>query len=236
MKLLDAAFEFLYPPKCIICEKAITDYGYCADCDGKLKPISAPLCPQCGLDEDNCECKKRIYHFDAIAAPYFNEGYAQQGVYDLKFSQKFYCMRPFGDDMARVVKKNFGIENIDLICCVPPKPESMYKRGFNQSDLFASIIADKLKIRYDKNLIKLLSSRNTQHRLKTIEDRFANVRNNYAVYKKINGLNVLLVDDIKTTGATIDECARQLKFAGANKVYCVTALITRRNRSESSHL
>ena len=236
MKFFDAVFEFLYPPKCIICEKLIPDYGYCDDCKGKITPISEHQCSQCGLDDKNCECKKRIYHFDAIAAPYFNEGYAQQGVYDLKFSRKFYCLRPFGKEMARVVKKNFGIENIDLVCCVPAKPESMYKRGFNQSDVFAREISNALKITYDKNLVKLISSRKTQHRLKTIEDRFANVRNNYAVYKNIKDKNVLLVDDIKTTGATIDECARQLKFAGANKVYCVTALITRRGNVETSGL
>ena len=190
MNFLDAVFEFLYPPKCIICEKLIADYGYCDDCNGKLKPISEHQCSQCGLDDKNCECKRRIYHFDAIAAPYFNEGYAKQGIYDLKFRRKFYCLRPFGKEMARVVKKNFGVENIDLVCCVPIKPESLYDRGFNQSDVLAREIAK----------------------------------------------NILLVDDIKTTGATIDECSRQLKFAGANKVYCVTALVTRRGESETSGL
>lgn len=236
MNFLDAVFEFLYPPKCIICEKLIADYGYCDDCNGKLKPISEHQCSQCGLDDKNCECKRRIYHFDAIAAPYFNEGYAKQGIYDLKFRRKFYCLRPFGKDMARAVKKNFGVENIDLVCCVPIKPESLYDRGFNQSDVLAREIAKTLNIKYDMNLVKRVASGVTQHRLKTVEDRFANVRNKYAVHKNIKDKNILLVDDIKTTGATIDECSRQLKFAGANKVYCVTALVTRRGESETSGL
>ena len=236
MTLFDAFLETLYPPKCIICDEPIPEYGYCDYCRGKLKPISEPLCPQCGLDNENCECKKRIYHFDAITAPYFNEEYAQQAVYDLKFSKKFNCLRPFSKEMARCVKKNIGTENIDLICCVPAKQSSLYDRGFNQAELFAMKVSENLKIDFSRNLIHIVSEGKTQHRLKTIEDRYENVRGKFGVKKDITGKNILLVDDIKTTGATIDECARQLKFAGAEKVYCVTALVTRYNNSKKPDL
>lgn len=231
MNLIDAFLDLLYPPKCIICEEPISDYGYCAKCDGKLKPISEEMCIICGSRRKFCECKERVYHFDAVAAPYFNEGYARQGVYDLKFHNKFNCLKPFGKEMSLRAKKCFGIENIDLICPVPASVESYNERGFNQSDLFAREISEHLKIEYKPKLIKKLETVKSQHRIKSLEDRFNNVRNGFKVYDSIKGKNVLLVDDIKTTGATIDECARQLKFAGADKVYCIVALITEKQHN-----
>lgn len=226
MNLIDAFLDLLYPPKCIICEEPILEYGYCSKCDGKLKPIAEEMCLACGSRRKHCECKSRIYHFDAITAPYFNEGYAKQGVYDLKFHNKFHCLKPFSKQMAKKVIKNIGKENIDLICSVPASVSSLYDRGFNQSDLFAREISELLKTEYKSKLIKKKESVKSQHRIKSIEDRINNVRNGYVVCEKIKTKNVLLVDDIKTTGATIDECARQLKFAGAENVYCVVALIT----------
>lgn len=228
MKLADAFFELLYPPRCMVCDEPTISYGCCYSCKDKIKTISSEMCLNCGSEAKSCECKKRVYHFDGITAPYFNDEYAQQTVYDFKFHGKFNCLKPFGKEMARFAKKSFGIENIDFICYVPATKESMYKRGFNQSELFAEEIADLLNLDIKHNLLYKKETVKTQHRKRTIEDRFKNVRNGYKVTEKLDGKNILLVDDIKTTGATIDECARQLKFAGAEKVYCVVALITKK--------
>ena len=226
MKLLDAFFELLYPPKCIVCEEPILEYGYCESCKGKVKTISADMCLSCGCEKKKCECNKKVYHFDGITAPFFNSDYAQMAVYDLKFKGNFNCLRTFSKEMAACVRKSFGIENIDCICYVPASKETLYKRGFNQSELFAKEIASLLKIKLKRNLIHKKKTVKTQHRNKTVADRYNNVRNGFKVTEQLNGKNVLLVDDIKTTGATIDECSRQLKFAGAEKVYCIVALIT----------
>ena len=230
MKLLDAFFELLYPPKCIVCDEPILSYGYCQQCKGKIVPISETMCLQCGCESKFCECKKRIYHFDGITTPYFNEEYARQAVYDLKFSRKFNCVKPFSKEMAKCIKKSYGLENIDLICCVPASKKTMYERGFNQSDLFAKEISEILNIEYNANLLVKKSKTKTQHRIRNIEDRFANVRDGYKSVFDLKGKNILLVDDIKTTGASLDECARQLKFSGAENVYSVVALITRKVR------
>lgn len=228
MKLLDALFELLYPPKCIVCDEPILEYGYCKGCKGKIAPISETLCLECGCESKLCECKNRVYHFDGITAPYYNEEYARQAVYDLKFSKKFNCVKPFSSAMAKCVKKSYGLENIDIICCVPASKKTLYDRGFNQSDLFAKEISDILKIEYNPKLLVKKSKTKTQHRIQNIEDRFENVRNGYKSLIDLKGKNVLLVDDIKTTGASLDECARQLKFSGAENVYAVVALITRK--------
>ena len=235
MNLLDAILEILYPPRCIVCDEPIPYYGYCKGCKGKITTIKEEMCLSCGSRKKYCECNKRIYHFDGITAPYFNEGYAKQAVYDLKFRNKYNCVKNFGRQMAKKAAVNFGIENIDYICCIPPSRESDYKRGFNQSDLFAREVAKCLKIEYKPKLLKKKDSVRSQHRIRTVADRFENVRNGYFATESIKGKNVLVVDDIKTTGATIDECSRQLKFAGAEQVYCVVALITEHKRNDESY-
>lgn len=230
MKLIDAFFELLYPPRCMVCDEPTMDYGCCDDCKDKIKTISTNVCLGCGCETKFCECNKRVYHFDGVVAPYFNVDYAQQTVYDLKFNGKFNCLKPFSKEMARFAKKSFGTENIDFICYVPASVESLYKRGFNQSELFAREISKLLNIEIKHNLLFKKKSVKTQHRKRTIEDRFKNVRNGFKATEKLYGKNILLVDDIKTTGATIDECARQLKFAGAERVYCVVALISEKTQ------
>ena len=234
MNLLDAFFEILYPPRCIICDEPVLNYGYCDDCKGKLTPIKHAMCLSCGCEEQYCECKNRIYHFDGVAGPYFNEEYAQQAVYDFKFSKKFNCVKPFSKAMANCAKNSFGLENIDIICCVPASKKSLYERGFNQSEVLAKEVSELLKINCDSGLLIKSNKVKTQHRIKNYSDRFKNVRNKFKTTKNLSGKNVLLVDDIKTSGATLDECARQLKFSGAENVYCLVALLSRYNPKNKS--
>ena len=226
MNFLSAFLDMLYPPRCVICDKPIHLPGYCKRCEGKIKPNSEERCFSCGLSVKRCECKRIVYHFDGVTAPFYNKGYPQEAVYALKFSSRFSCVEPFAEEMAKTAVNTFGRENIDLISFVPANKKSLYSRGFNQSELFATHISKILGIPIHKKLLAKKEEVKTQHDLSTIVERFRNVRNSYYATERIKGKNVLLVDDIKTTGASLDECARQLKFAGADKVFCVTALIS----------
>jgi ComF family protein len=226
MKIIEAFLEMLYPPKCIVCGRAINSEGYCRRCENKIQPIEGETCFGCGLEKKLCRCRWYIYHFDGITAPYYNQDYAKQAIYDFKFKGLYRCVNTFADVMSDKVVETFGIENIDIVCCVPLSKEGFARRGFNQSELFAQKISKSLEKPLYSNLITKLDSVKTQHKITTVRERFLNVRGGYKVNMKIRGKNILLVDDIKTTGASLDECARQLKFAGADNVYCVTALIT----------
>ena len=106
MKLIDAFFELLYPPRCMVCDEPTMDYGCCDDCKDKIKTISTNVCLGCGCETKFCECNKRVYHFDGVVAPYFNVDYAQQTVYDLKFNGKFNCLKPFSKEMARLQRNH----------------------------------------------------------------------------------------------------------------------------------
>ena len=113
MKLIDAFFELLYPPRCLVCDEPTIEYGCCDDCKDKINTISNDMCLYCGNESKFCECNKIVYHFDGITAPYFNEGYAQQTVYDLKFNRKFNCLKPFGKvDKARFVPEVLNNLNV----------------------------------------------------------------------------------------------------------------------------
>ena len=228
-KILNAFLDSLYLNKCIICNSIIDEEGLCDNCADKLLPISEETCFKCGINLKRCECDRYFYHFDGIVAPFFNEGFAKNAIYEFKFLRSYKCLNYFSDLMAEYAEKTFGIENIDIVCFIPASKKSLKSRGFNQSELFAEKISKKLDLPLCRDLLVKSDKVLTQHNL-GIRGRFENVRKAYSVKEQVKGKNILLVDDIKTTGATLDECARQLKFAGANSVYCITALISRANK------
>ncbi len=229
MKLIDAIIDTLYPHKCPVCDKAVISEQFCDRCAGWIEVIKEETCFRCGLNVKSCDCKKHVYHFDGVVAPYYNEDCAQIMVYRFKFKKRFTCVPILGKIMAEAAAKKFGKENIDFITFVPMSLIPYRIRGFNQSELLAEKIAQNLNIELDREILKKRKKVKTQHDIKSISERFKNVRDAFYYTKEIKGKNVLLVDDIKTSGATLDECARQLKFAGANMVYCVTALVSNHN-------
>ncbi len=224
--LINEFADTVFPNKCPVCDKAVFTESYCKKCLPKMQTIKEETCFQCGLPQKVCECNKFVYHFDGIVAPYFNEGAPQKAIYRFKFKHRFTLVPLMGDVMAQFAANKFGIENIDLITFVPMAITPYRVRGFNQSELLAQTISQKLGIELDGTILQKRKWVFTQHYISKLDTRFSNVRNAFYTTKTIKGKNVLLVDDIKTSGATLDECARQLKFAGANMVYCVTALVT----------
>lgn len=101
-------------------------------------------------------------------------------------------------------------------------------RGFNQSEVLAERIAKILSLPII-NALSCVKSAHSQHKIKDYKERFKNVKGIYKANGAFDGKTLLLVDDIMTTGATLNECAAVLLRAGADKIYCVTALRTDKN-------
>ena len=226
-EFVNSLLEIVFPPMCLVCDTPLYKDGYCKRCQGKVKKIEEVTCFNCGIDLKHCECDRFFYHFDGVVAPYYNEGYAQDVIYNFKFSKRFSCVTVFGDDMANAAATKFGEENFDVVTFVPADIISERERGYNQSELLAKRISETLGKEFDKNILRKRKKVKTQHKIGNVNGRYLNVFEAFYSIKRIDGKNILLVDDIKTTGATLDACARELKFAGAEKVYCVTALVTR---------
>lgn len=235
MNLFKGALAALFPNVCIACGEAIPEGEYlCEYCDEMSATIDfTKNCRRCGRDKKSCECSSRIFHFNGCCAPFYNEGVIKDAMYSLKFAHKDYIAKFFAQRMAITVKTAYNDIDFDLITFVPMKLRKKLKRGFNQSEVLAKNISKILKIPICNDALIAARKTKIQHTL-TKDERFKNVRGKFIANKKhdLTGKTVLLVDDIKTTGATLDECAKQLLSLGADEVYCVTGLMTPKNKKK----
>lgn len=222
-KLFKSFIDALFPQRCIACNQLSEfDSYFCKDCAGKITPVQHKICRKCGRDEKACECNRFIYHFDGLVAPFLNSGQAKESFYSYKFNSNLSAVDYFAENMALFFKENFGDIKIDMICYVPLSKKQLKERDFDKCELLSQRVSKLLNIPMEKAILKNENIL-TQHNL-SIDTRFENVRNAYRIVKNVKGKKILLIDDIKTTGATLDSCAKELKFAGAKEVYCLTAL------------
>ncbi len=224
-KIINAFVNALFPPRCFLCDEIITPESYlCLNCQHKLTVPDVKRCIGCGVATEKCECDRFIYHFDGVISPFFNEGAAKQGIYSYKFFRQRRIAEFYAKHMAHAVQKYYKDIKFDFITFVC---SSKKKQKFEHCRLLTKELSANLNLRVVDALISTDKPRSTQHKL-GFENRFENVHNAYKAKIDCRAKNILLVDDIKTSGATIDECARILKIAGAKSVYCVTAVVGNR--------
>ncbi len=217
----------LFPNRCICCGKICTDRFFCKHCAGSLSMITKKLCDRCGLPVSLCCCKQNFYYFRSVISCFENDGEARQAFYRFKFGGYRPAARYFTDAMAAQVERLYDGITFDFVSAVPTHRKTVRERGYDQTRLLAKQLARRLDLPFSEMLYqpKLTPK---QHLAAGVQARFDNIRGKYRLRRGISaaGKTVLLVDDIKTTGATLSECARELKLAGAEEVYCVTALST----------
>ncbi len=225
----------LFPNVCVACGEIIPESEHlCEYCAEMAEMVDfTKCCIRCGMPKKECRCSKRVFHFNGCAAPFYNDGVMQKAMYRFKFGKKEYITKFFAEKMALTVKTAYSDINFDIVTFVPTTFKRKMSRGFNQSELLAKKISKILNTPLLSDLIKCKKSAKIQHTLK-FDERFKNVKGRYECNRnyKLNGKTVLLVDDIKTTGATLDECAKQLLLLGADRVYCVTGLMTAKNKKK----
>ena len=221
MTLFQRALNFFYKPYCRICEKQVGDF-ICTNCYLRLKRFEK-------LHVINFkESYSKIYGFnyegktrklDGLIYLFEYEGYIRNLIIRFKFHGKFYLSKVF----SKIILKNEKLCGIlkfyDIICSVPMHKNKFKKRGYNQSQLLAEDLAKKLGLYYDKNIIIKTINNEKQSSLSK-EERYENIKNVFKVKKtdKILNKKVILIDDICTTSATLEECSKVLKEAGASKV------------------
>lgn len=225
--------EILHPKKCCACGKIIDENeslcDYCHEMLVRCDPIKR--CTACGLDKKNCQCKRQAFAFSGCVAPFFNTGVAQMAVYGFKFRRKMAGAEFLSRQMALCVKNEYRDIKFDGVCFVPMNLRKKIRRGYNQSELLAEQISKILDLPlYNPLICKRKGA--SQHTLSE-KERFKNVEGLYSATPLARGKTLLLVDDIKTTGATLNECAKQLLKSGAARVFCVTALIAAKNSNNT---
>jgi competence protein ComFC len=178
--------------------------------------------PPSSQPNTNCECSEETLYFDRAMSVFEFSGIIQAALYKLKYDGERETASSLGILMAR--KLSLTKWNIDIIVPVPLHNDRHSERGFNQSYLLAEIIGRERSIDVSDKILLRGKYTKSQTTLSKFE-RIHNVRGAFEINDNIvvNGRSILLIDDIMTTGATLNECSRILKENGAKQVYCLTA-------------
>ena len=219
--------RLIFPPRCPMCG-ALSEKGrICDSCKPEVCKIEPPVCKRCGSGKKYCKCAENRHLFEACTSAYYYKGAVRRGVQRYKFRDKPSSSRFFIDACAKKVSEEYAGYIIDVVTAVPMHKDDKKERGFNSADLLAKGIAKKLKLNCDCEILQK-PYKNKKQRTLSMNERAGNVLGVYEVAKPeaVTGKTVLLCDDVFTTGATFDECAKMLLFAGADTVLCVCAAIT----------
>lgn len=225
----------LFTNRCKYCNTLI-NYGeeLCGSCRDNLPVIDGERCKYCGAEKERCNCRKHKKEYDGITAPFYYEDSIALAVRRMKFYGKTFLADALAEEMAECVKKDFKDINFDFVCFIPFTLSQKLLRKYNQSELLAEKLSEKLNIPLNRVMIKLFDTK-PQHKT-GFRYRAGNVFGVYDVKKDVDvkGKIILLVDDVKTTGSTLNDCARILKIRGAEKVYCsVSALAGVKSKEEN---
>lgn len=221
--LLDVAF----PPCCPACHAQVSAQdNFCAECFAALRQISAPQCDCCGIPfafdaglAMQCpECMAEAPSFDSARAPLVYDAISAPLVRSLKFHDRYTGLRRATAMMVAALGERKNA--IDIIVPVPLHWRRLMLRRFNQSALLAYALAQVLEIPCVPQALKRTRYTTPQMRLPRAE-RLHNVRGAFAVPEGVllASKTILLVDDVVTTGATVNACASTLKKAGAKAVH-----------------
>jgi ComF family protein len=225
--------SLVYPPVCTICSASVGLHDYlCADCEAKLSRIVPPFCAKCSEPFDGAitttfscaNCANRVLYFDAAVSAYRSRGIARHVILNFKYGKQIHLRHLVGRwliaafDDSRLRDRRF-----DVIVPVPLHPARHRERGFNQAALLAERLGRHLGLPV-RPVLKRVHFTTTQTAFDRVE-RIQNLRHAFRLRKKadVRKLDVLLIDDVLTTGSTLSECARVLKENGARSVYAATA-------------
>ena len=235
---INILLEFLYPDNisCILCDNPINKtntYSMCKECFNNINFI-LDGCVKCGkpivnysLEEQNIEgcnyCLNKGFYFDKVISCIEYTQLSKKIVFGLKYNNKTYMSKY----IAQIMKEKLELDNIkfDYILFVPLHKKRMKERGFNQAEKIAKNLSNLLNI----PMIDKIDMKCNTRRLYILnkEDRIKELKNAFTLkYSKDNlkNKNILLVDDIFTTGSTVNEISKLLRFEGVNKIFIMTFL------------
>ncbi len=236
--ILEGLLSLIYPPNCIICKSYLSadslNKFVCPFCQLKIEKNVPPFCPKCSRSlgarpvSSLCSsCKKNKTHFDfAWCACIYND-FLKQLVHAFKYQQKTYLKEYLSELMfAFLDLYNLDIYQFDYLVPIPLSSTKLRERGYNQSNLLAKILSSKYNIPLSAN--NLIRRRDTRSQvLLSKKERWTNMTGAFRIknLKQIKNKNILIIDDLLTTGATSSAAAKALKEANANTVGVFTLAI-----------
>lgn len=222
MSLLEGFLNLLFPPKCPFCGKVQDHPGICPACEKALPWTDAPHTIKEGPGGLRC------------AAPLWYEDQVREGLLRFKFQGAAGTAVPLGELIARCAAEQFS-GAFDTVTWVPVSKKRLRERGYDQAKLLAEE-ACRLWDTEPVQLLRKITDNPAQSGIHDAAARRANVLGVYEVARpeQIRGHRVLLIDDICTTGATLTECVRVLRDAGAEDVVCAAVAHTREQKRQKT--
>lgn len=231
--------HFLFPRRCPICDKAMFSSVFletelcCLKCGKIPKYIQEPVCKKCGKPIENeraeycCDCQKHGRNFVQGKALWLYEGKVKQSMYRFKYQNRQEYARYYGSEIVRVYGEWIGRNKIEAIIPIPLHRARKRKRGYNQAELLAKEIGREMGIPVYPNYLQRVRGTKAQKKLGE-KERKNNLKKAFKTQEnKVQLSHILLVDDIYTTGSTMNEAALELKRAGIEQVYCISVCIGR---------
>ncbi len=233
-RLHELLCDLLYPRRCAICDTVLRigdeKSGICGECRKKLHYVRNPRCMKCGAplgadEEEYClSCAGHRHVYDRGLALY-EYPFVRLALYRLKYNGRKEYARFFGRELARRFGPQLKQWGVQALVPVPMYAAKRRRRGFNQAEALAEVMGAAMGLPVEKKL--LIRVRNTRPmKLLGEKERQINIKNAFLCTQDVVKLDrVVLVDDIYTTGATIDAAAAELKNAGVKNVFFVTLAV-----------
>lgn len=228
-QIFDALLYSVFPRRCRLCGQVVEiDRPICEECEHNEK-IDGELCLKCGCLKSDCCCGKsdKKPSYKAVVAPFYYSKGIKRGMHRLKFFGYKELAPNIAREMAESVSREYSDIHFDYVTFVPMTKRKLRKRGYNQAELLASATAKII----NADCLQLLDKiRETEsQRSNSAKARKTNLYGAFDLHEgaDVKGKTILLVDDVKTTGSTLNECSEVLKAYGASGVYACVGAITK---------
>lgn len=224
LKILDFILTFIYPKACMGCDELLnynTKIQLCEKCAKDFEPYTGNRCLNCDRPiekNDECSiCKKEKIYFSRGYCVFPYKGAVRKAIHNFKFNNMALYYTYFGSKMTDYYFE-YIMENYDYITSVPVHKKKLKTRGYNQAELLAEYIGNEIQIPYMPILKRTVNTK-PQNSLDR-KERAVNIKNAFELSENVDikMKSILIIDDILTTGATINECAKVLENSGAFKV------------------
>ncbi len=212
LSLRSLLYDLVFGENCPICQrKAFFKYSpFCQDCWNSIKGLSSSKITTGHFSKDFWKYVDSVTSFGAY------EGVLREAIHCFKYQG----IKRIGKELAKFLCSLPPID-VDLVIPVPLSREKLLKRGFNQSAILTRELARCWLKSYDLTILLKIRETADQASLDA-KERYDNVKDSFEAYQSIGGLKIALIDDVLTTGATLGECAKVLKKAGAKEVHGIT--------------
>ncbi|MCK5576776.1 MAG: ComF family protein [Dehalococcoidales bacterium] len=222
-KLGRTALSLLFPLWCLGCGRE--GVLICPSCRSQLPRITPPICLRCGLPKTEgtaCpDCSDQQPAIDGVRAPFRFEGIVRRAIHELKYRNLRAAAEPLSELLGHYLMGNHT--PAEVLVPVPLHQKRLRERGYNQSELLAAGLSKRSGLPVSAGCLIRLRHSLPQAQTASVSDRQKNVATAFACRdRRMQGKKVLLIDDVATSGATLNACAAALKASGAISVWGLT--------------